>query len=260
VSICLPKRLSVSLVAQFALLLCASPASAADLGVPGVSPSAGLSSEVLAALGSAMLAALAFAYAWIRERRRSRHARAEAFVDPLTGIANRLAFEDRLSHEWRRARRYERPLGLLMLDLDDLKGINDTAGHAAGDRTLKAVAEAISTEIRHSDLAARLAGDEFVVLCPETVAEGLKQTAAKLWEKLETRDIGVSIGRAEFQPEDESPEDLVARADVAMYRHKQRRRAVLEGAERRRRRLASQQPTTAQRDLATPKLSAPRAF
>jgi diguanylate cyclase (GGDEF)-like protein len=185
--------------------------------------------------------------------------RREALVDPLTGIANRLAFKRRLSHEWRRARRYERPLGLLMLDLDNLKRINDTAGHAAGDRTLKAVAEAISTDIRHSDLAARLAGDEFVVLCPETAADGLKQTAAKLWERLETRDISVSIGRAELEPEDESPEDLVARADIAMYRHKQRRHAVREGAERRRKRVASQQPPTARPDLATPKLSAPRA-
>jgi diguanylate cyclase (GGDEF)-like protein len=185
--------------------------------------------------------------------------RREALVDPLTGMANRVAFERRLSHEWRRARRYGRPLGLLMLDLDDLKRINDTAGHAAGDRMLKAVAEAISTDTRDSDLAARLAGDEFVVLCPETAADGLKQTAAKLWEKLETRDISVSIGRAELEPDDLSSEDLVARADVAMHQHKQRRRAVREGAERRSKRAASQQSPTGLPDLATPKLSAPRA-
>jgi diguanylate cyclase (GGDEF)-like protein len=183
----------------------------------------------------------------------------EALVDPLTGIANRLAFERHLWHEWRRARRYDRPLGLLMLDLDELKRINDTEGHAAGDRTLKQIAEAISSDIRQSDLAARLAGDEFVVLCPETAGDGLRRTAARLWEKLEARGIGVSVGRAELEGSDESPEDLVARADVAMYRHKQRKRAVRGGAERRRRRVAAQQGPTAPPDLPIRELSAPRA-
>jgi diguanylate cyclase (GGDEF)-like protein len=175
--------------------------------------------------------------------------RREALIDPLTGIGNRLAFEERLSDEWRRARRYGRPLGLLMVDLDELKEINESRGHAEGDRVLREVAGSISGTIRHSDFAARLAGDEFVVLCPETGADNLKQTAAMVWEQLEARGIRTSIGRAELEAEDESPEDLVARADVAMHRHKQRRHTVREGM---RRRQAAGKPPTARPDLATP--------
>ena len=181
---------------------------------------------------------------------------ASALVDPLTGISNRLAFEQRLAHEWRRARRYGRMLGLLLLDLDELKQINDEEGHAGGDTVLREVADCISANIRSSDMAARLAGDEFIVLCPETGADGLRQTAVKLWETLESRGISVSIGRAELEADDESAEDLVARADVAMYRHKQRRRAVREGM--RRRQAAGKRPT-ARPDLSIPKLSAPHA-
>jgi diguanylate cyclase (GGDEF)-like protein len=180
---------------------------------------------------------------------RSRRSRKDALIDPLTGIPNRLAFDERLSEEWRRARRYKRPLGLLMLDLDELKEINDTEGHAAGDRVLRAVAECISEDIRHSDQVARLGGDEFVVLCPETPAEALNQTAEKLRERLEARGIAISMGRAELEPGDESPHDLVARADVAMHQHKQRRRTVREGT---RRRQAAQQRATARPDLAIP--------
>ena len=84
------------------------------------------------------------------------------------GIATRVAFEERLAEEWRRAKRYRRRLGLLMLDLDDLDEMNATHGRAAGDRVLREVAACISAVIRDSDVAARIARNEFVVLCPET--------------------------------------------------------------------------------------------
>jgi len=170
-------------------------------------------------------------------------------VDPLMGIATRVAFEERLAEEWRRAKRYRRRLGLLMLDLDDLDEINATHGRAAGDRLLREVAACISAVIRDSDVAARIARNEFVVLCPETGADALKRTEAKLWEQLETRGISVSIGRAEVEPGEESPHDLVARADIAMHRHQQRRHTERQG--KRRREAAGKRPT-ARPDLAIP--------
>jgi diguanylate cyclase (GGDEF)-like protein len=177
-------------------------------------------SEFLGALCAALLAALAFAVVWLRERRRAQRARHVALIDPLTGIPNRLAFYERFSHEWGRARRYERELGVILLDMDGLKQLNDGHGHAAGDQALTAVAETISSDIRESDLAARLAGDEFVVLCPETGGEGLSRLGDKLRTRLDARGVGMSVGVADYETEDRSPEDLLARADEAMYRDK----------------------------------------
>jgi diguanylate cyclase (GGDEF)-like protein len=177
-------------------------------------------------------------------------------ADPLTGIASHVEFQERLAEEWRRAKRYRRRLGLLMLGLDELLEINLTGGRAAGDRVRREVAACISAVIRDSDIVARLARDEFVVLCPETSADALKRTEARLWEQLEARGISVSIGRAEVEPGEESPEDLVARADIAMHRHQLRRHTEREG--KRRREAAGKRPT-ARPDLAIPSSSAPRA-
>ncbi len=181
--------------------------------------------ELLAALAATALLAAAMSLVWLRERSRVRAAQREAHADPLTGIANRLAFQNRLADEWKRARRYERPLGVLMLDLDGLKQVNDSDGHEAGDRLIRTAAERIADDIRHSDLAARLAGDEFVVLCPETQEHGLEQLATKLEHRLEHGGVRASIGWAELSDGDAQPEQLVARADEAMYRSKQARRA-----------------------------------
>jgi len=182
-------------------------------------------SEFFAAFFAAVLAAVAFALVWLRERRRSHRARRDALVDPLTGIPNRLAFYERLSHEWGRARRYQRDLGVILLDMDGLKQINDGDGHAAGDRALTTIAETISADIRQSDLAARLAGDEFVVLCPETGEEGLERLGDKLRQKLDSQGVGMSVGVAAFEQDDRSPEDLLERADHAMYDDKAARRS-----------------------------------
>jgi len=182
-------------------------------------------SEFFAAFFAAVLAAVAFALVWLRERRRSHRARRDALVDPLTGIPNRLAFYERLSHEWGRARRYQRELGVILLDMDGLKEINDGDGHAAGDRALTTIAETISADIRQSDLAARLAGDEFVVLCPETGEVGLERLGDKLRQKLDSQGVGMSVGVAAFELDDRSPEDLLERADHAMYDDKAARRS-----------------------------------
>jgi diguanylate cyclase (GGDEF)-like protein len=112
---------------------------------------------------------------------------------------------------------------MLLLDVDGLKRVNDSEGHGAGDDLLRAVAERISTEIREPDLATRLAGDEFVVLCPETALAGIQQLGAKLEERLERGGIRASIGCAEVRDADTRPEDMVARADETMYCEKRSR-------------------------------------
>jgi diguanylate cyclase (GGDEF)-like protein len=164
--------------------------------------------------------AVLFAFTSLRERRRSVRVERAALVDSLTGLPNRLAFERRLAKEWRRSERYNRPLGMLLIDLDDFKHVNDTQGHAAGDAVLREVAASISGRIRVSDMAARLGGDEFVVICPETPLEGLKILARSLEERLSEAAIATSIGFTEREPADEDPEHFVERADAAMYRRK----------------------------------------
>jgi two-component system, cell cycle response regulator len=155
-----------------------------------------------------------------------------ALVDSLTGLPNRAAFERRLAKEWRRSERYERPLGMLLIDLDDFKSVNDTQGHAAGDAVLREVAAAISGRIRVSDMAARLGGDEFVVLCPETPLPGLQTLASALEERLQQAAIKISVGFTEREPADEDPDAFVERADAAMYRRKQSTRTRKERRKR----------------------------
>jgi diguanylate cyclase (GGDEF)-like protein len=103
-----------------------------------------------------------------------------AVTDDLTGLPNRRRFVETLRAEAQRARRYGRALSLLMLDLDGLKAINDQHGHAAGDAVLRSVALALRASIRETDLAARLSGDEFAVILPETEAEAALRIAERI--------------------------------------------------------------------------------
>ncbi len=169
-------------------------------------------------------AATLFGLLALHEIRRSRRAQDDALVDPLTGLTNRAGFEQRLAKEWARAKRYERGLGLLLIDLDDFKHVNDTQGHMAGDRVLGEAAAAICGRIRETDLAARLGGDEFVVLCPETTNAGLETLAIGLERALAEHGIGGSVGHAQREPLDDQPSELIARADQSMYQRKGRRR------------------------------------
>jgi diguanylate cyclase (GGDEF)-like protein len=174
----------------------------------------------LALLAAAGLAG-GFALATLRERRRAQRAEAEALIDPLTGLANRRAFDRRLAEEWKRSERYGHPLGMLMLDLDGFKRLNDTRGHKEGDRVLREAASRIADRLRAVDLAARIGGDEFAALCPETSSEGLDALTQSLQRCLEGLPVGASIGYTEREPDDENPLDLLTRADEAMYRQKQ---------------------------------------
>lgn len=153
-----------------------------------------------------------------------------AMTDPLTGLLNARAFQQRFREEMSRATRYRQPLSVLIVDLDDLKQLNDAFGHEAGDEALRRVATAIRHGLREADLGARIGGDEFTVLAPNTN----EAAAVALGERLRTlvveghplaieRGTSVSIGVASFTPSDrETASDLalMRTADGALYRAK----------------------------------------
>lgn len=149
-----------------------------------------------------------------------------AHHDPLTGLANRALLEDRLAQALARARRRQTGVGLLLLDLDEFKEINDTHGHGHGDAMLRATAERLRAAVRDSDTVARLGGDEFVILIEEMhAAEDCDAVASKLLaaavEPVAFRDVllrcSVSIGGAVFPADGDEAEELLKRADAAMY-------------------------------------------
>jgi diguanylate cyclase (GGDEF)-like protein len=159
-----------------------------------------------------------------RERRRAVSAARVAQLDHLTGLANREGFDRQMATEWQRALRHGRPLGMVFVDLDHFKAFNDTHGHVAGDRLLREVAAAITATARGSDYTARLGGDEFVVLCPDTEEDGLQRLVERLRIEASGMAVSLSVGAAAMLESDTSPDQLVHRADVAMYAAKGGRR------------------------------------
>jgi diguanylate cyclase (GGDEF)-like protein len=147
-----------------------------------------------------------------------------AALDQLTGLYNRRSGEHRLAEEISRAVRHQRPLTVLLIDLDGLKLINDQFGHAAGDLLLKSFASRLQKAIRGSDLAVRLGGDEFMALLPECRIEEVGHVIGRI-EGLEVDYSGTNIpcrfsrGWTDFKP-GETPEELLKRADEALYANK----------------------------------------
>ncbi|MDA3958407.1 GGDEF domain-containing protein [Oceanispirochaeta sp.] len=154
-----------------------------------------------------------------------------AHIDRLTLLYNRRYFDDVLSREVERARRYKQPLCLLMLDIDLFKKVNDVHGHPKGDQVLTEIASIISDNIRMIDIAARYGGEEMVVILPETDLDSALTAAEKLRSAIEKEstlrtglDITMSIGAAAFIPSENAVQDLIARADAALYRAKEKGR------------------------------------
>ena len=153
-----------------------------------------------------------------------------SLVDPLTDIANRRCFDEHLSNEWRRAMRLQKPLSFLMMDLDNFKDYNDTYGHPQGDTLLKTVAKIfIAVARRPGDLAARIGGEEFGLLLPETYLENALDIAEEIRSTLEATGIPtadgktityatISIGVASCIPmRDSNIDDFIAQADTCLY-------------------------------------------
>jgi two-component system, cell cycle response regulator len=168
------------------------------------------------------------------------HFRALAQTDGLTGLPNFRSFHARLEEEVARAHRYGHPLACAMVDLDGLKGINDRLGHAAGNRAIMALADAVREELRDTDFAARYGGDEFVVLLPQTNEAQGAQFAERLRRRLITvsadaglpvrGSIGVAAVNADELDSADAAEDLLRRADEALYRAKRSGRDRVEVA------------------------------
>ena len=153
-----------------------------------------------------------------------------AALDQLTGLYNRRSGEQRLAQEISRAQRHGRPLTVLLLDLNELKAVNDLHGHAAGDLVIKGFAERLQRAIRGSDLAVRLGGDEFMALLPECRADEVRHVLGRI-EGLEVEYQGETIcchfssGHTDYKP-GESATELLKRADDALYSNKRAGKGV----------------------------------
>lgn len=172
-------------------------------------------------------------------RRRAEAASEMSMTDALTGLLNRYGLQRALQRELSEARRYSRPLSCLLLDIDFFKAINDTHGHAAGDAALMQTARVLTESVRGSDVVCRYGGEEFLVLAPETDARGAHSLAEKIRLSVSSRLFGdggrafaltLSAGVAELRP-GESGNDMIARADLALYQAKQHGRDRVEAAE-----------------------------
>jgi diguanylate cyclase (GGDEF)-like protein len=146
-----------------------------------------------------------------------------AVTDSLTGLYVRRYFMVKLQEEVLRAERYNNILSIVMADLDQFKNINDTYGHDAGDRALKAIGKFLQNNIRDVDVIARYGGEEFVIMIPEAAKDAaycLSQRLRKKFSKLKFENlpqITISLGIATYPFDGKDPEDLIKKADAAMY-------------------------------------------
>ncbi len=141
-------------------------------------------------------------------------------VDPLSGALNTRGLFELLERERSRADRHERPMTVVFADLDDMKGINDRLGHSGGDEVLRTFSEKVRSSIRDEDLLARVGGDEFVVILPDTGQRQAVIVVARLRRRVGPK-IPASYGVVTFLRQPESIEDLISAADAMMYAAKQ---------------------------------------
>jgi diguanylate cyclase (GGDEF)-like protein len=174
-----------------------------------------------------------------RERNRQLHILAES--DELTGLHSRRSILSRLRTEWWQASRGRIPISVLAIDVDDFKQINDRHGHAVGDQVLRTLASAMTKALRSGDAVGRVGGDEFLALLPGADLASARRIAQRMQELVSAtaflataargEPVGISIGVATATPSDgrEGTEDLLSRADQALYGEKRgrRRRAVM---------------------------------
>ena len=156
---------------------------------------------------------------------------AEARIDPKTGLFNARHFAIALAEEIGRAQRFERPMSLIMADLDLLRDINNSYGHLAGDAVLRGIADVFRAQLRHYDVPARFGGEEFSILLPETppeqameIAERIRRAVAQRTFDVETSSepirATVSIGVAGYPKDGTDANELIHQADLAVYRAK----------------------------------------
>jgi len=161
----------------------------------------------------------------------------QASTDALTGISNRRYFQNQAEQEVRRARRFARDMTVMMIDIDHFKPINDTYGHAAGDQIIQGVVKRSLESLRQSDSIGRIGGEEFAVVLPETALSAAYDVADRLRAHIEEKPIivghsavacTVSIGVAQLSAQDGGIDDLMKRADTALYSAKNKGRNRVE--------------------------------
>ena len=169
---------------------------------------------------------------------RAEAAQERAMTDALTGLLNRYGLQHILTRELAEARRYNRPLSCLVIDLDHFKSVNDTHGHSVGDVALQQIATVLSDNVRGSDMVFRYGGEEFLVLLPETDLEGAVSLAEKIRQATAARSFGdgervfslTLSGGAATLWDNESGNDMIARADMSLYDAKRQGRNRIEAA------------------------------
>ena len=158
------------------------------------------------------------------------HLRHMAVTDELTGLRNRRYIVERLEEEFQRSRRTGRPLGLIMLDIDHFKQINDAYGHIFGDVVLRVIASRIKSSLRKHDLVGRVGGEEFLVVCPESSLEDTVVVAERIRNIINGEEIGdgvyhvriaLSAGVTMLTAGDDSADKVFSRADTALYKAKE---------------------------------------
>lgn len=162
---------------------------------------------------------------WVHYMRAYAEARLAATIDPLTGVRNRRFVMPELERMFQRSQREDRSLACMMLDADAFKSINDSHGHRKGDEVLQRLAKRISDAVREYDLVGRYGGEEFIVVVPELEREDVVSMAQRIHSSIRSSRMAglrltVSVGVAFLQPEDERADDLIQRADRALYRAK----------------------------------------
>jgi diguanylate cyclase (GGDEF)-like protein len=160
-----------------------------------------------------------------RATHQARQLAAQAMYDPLTGLANRSLLHDRLEHEIERSKRAHTSFGVVLMDLDRFKEVNDTLGHEVGDKLLREVGRRFKEAVRAEDTVARLGGDEYVVLVHDLDREGIPAIANKLLAALDKPfhwqnqgiDLGASLGVSLYPSQCRDASELLRCADIAMY-------------------------------------------
>ena len=166
----------------------------------------------------------------LENARRFTEARRLADLDGLTGLHNRRYFHETLAREVARAQRYSRGLALVIVDIDDFKGVNDRIGHLAGDAALAETAGRVREAVRESDIPCRIGGDELGLILPESRLADAQRLATRIEQAVVARPVAraglmrVSVGFAELQPNDDST-SLFERADQSLYAEKQMRKS-----------------------------------
>lgn len=146
-------------------------------------------------------------------------------TDKLTGLCNRMKLDEKFEEEIQRFERFKNPFSVIMVDVDHFKSVNDAHGHQTGDAVLVQTANVLLENTRKTDVVGRWGGEEFLILCPGTDAEGAAKVAENLRKAIEGSDFGkvgtktASFGIAECV-EGELAKDVVAKADAALYRAK----------------------------------------